>query len=187
MKKEFARTFLKIKISKCLDIKQIEQLCAMRPGGLVSSLRLCGAHTDCHCRSEKTSTLTVTCPVLSHGLKRTLQPRGPPQLLEALGPPPAAQLKRCGSLPGGTDEVKFSFPPALSLPTLMRQGSQSLPFPHTAQTCHVTCYEKITMEISHDRTLRAKPSALNPQMKRFCFFTVFLKANSSQYDRWGMM
>lgn len=80
------------------------------------------------------------------------------------------QLKRCGSLPGGTDEVKFSFPPALSLPTLMRQRSQSLSFPHTAQTCHVTCYEKITMEIPHDRTLRAKPSALNPEMKRFFLF-----------------
>lgn len=89
MKEEFARTFIKIKIPKCLDIKQIEAelLCAMRPGGLVSSLRLCGAHTDCYRRSEKTGTLMVTCPVLSHGLKRTLQPLGPPQLLEALGTP----------------------------------------------------------------------------------------------------
>lgn len=91
MKKEFARTFIKIKIPKCLDIKQIEAelLCAVGPGGLVSSLqsRSCGAHTDCHHRSEKTGTLMVICPVLSHGLKRTLQPPGPPQLLEALGTP----------------------------------------------------------------------------------------------------
>ena len=61
MKKEFARTFIKIKIPKCLDIKHIEAelLCAMRPGGLVSSLRLCGTHTGCHRRSEKNVTLTL--------------------------------------------------------------------------------------------------------------------------------
>lgn len=61
VKKEFARTFIKIKIPKYLDIKQTEAelLCAMRPGGLVSSLQLCGTHTGCHHRSKKNVILTL--------------------------------------------------------------------------------------------------------------------------------
>lgn len=110
---------------------------------LVSSLRLVEHTLIATVRSEK----PVTCPVLSHGLKRTLQPWGPPQLLEALGPPPAQEM---WVLTRRYRWSKILFPVSSVTAYLMRQRSQSLSFPHTAQnlSCNLL-WKKSRMEIPH--------------------------------------
>ena len=77
--------------------------------------------------------------------KKTLQPPGPPQPLEARGPP---EHRGCGSLPAQYDEERLLFPASPVTAHPHATGATELVLSsHTAQTCHITCETKNHNEI----------------------------------------